>query len=298
MPRVLVVDDSAVDRKAVGGLLERDAEIKVVYAADGEAALRAIEEEPPQIVVTDLQMPVMDGLKLVEEVRERYPLIPVILMTAQGSEDIAVQALEKGAASYVPKRALADDMLPTVRRLLAHIGRQICRSQLMKCLDRMESNYTLENDSALVSSLVSELQEEIGRLDLCDEADQMRVGVALEEALVNALYHGNLEISSQLREEDYNAYYAMVDERRGVAPYNDRRIHVRAELSRDQAVFIIRDDGPGFDSSALPDPTDPANLDKVSGRGVFLMRTFMDDVVFNEHGNQVTLVKRRSSSKV
>ncbi|MEM8681572.1 MAG: ATP-binding protein, partial [Planctomycetota bacterium] len=58
------------------------------------------------------------------------------------------------------------------------------------------------------------------------------------------------------------------------------------------AEFVIEDEGPGFDPTRLPDPTDPANLERVSGRGVLLMRTFMDEVEYSERGNRVILRKR------
>jgi anti-sigma regulatory factor (Ser/Thr protein kinase) len=65
-------------------------------------------------------------------------------------------------------------------------------------------------------------------------------------------------------------------------------------MSREQATITIRDEGPGFDPSSLPDPTDPENIGKISGRGLLLIRTFMDDVRFNETGNEITLVKKKS----
>ena len=61
----------------------------------------------------------------------------------------------------------------------------------------------------------------------------------------------------------------------------------------EKAVFTIRDEGPGFNPSTLPDPTDAANLEKPGGRGVVLMRTFADEISYNETGNEVTLVKYR-----
>ena len=61
-----------------------------------------------------------------------------------------------------------------------------------------------------------------------------------------------------------------------------------------EATFTIRDQGPGFDPSSLPDPTAPENVGKVNGRGMFLIRTFMDEVRFNESGNEVTMIKRRT----
>jgi anti-sigma regulatory factor (Ser/Thr protein kinase) len=135
-------------------------------------------------------------------------------------------------------------------------------------------------------------------MGLCDEADRVRIGVALEEALVNALYHGNLEVSSTLLETDYKAYCELVERRRQEPPYSTRKIHVTADMNREKAVFVIRDEGPGFNPAALPDPTEPANLEKASGRGVLLMRTFLDEVIYNARGNEVTLVKRCESDGV
>jgi anti-sigma regulatory factor (Ser/Thr protein kinase) len=71
---------------------------------------------------------------------------------------------------------------------------------------------------------------------------------------------------------------------------------VSVHVEEDHGKFVIRDEGPGFDPRQLPDPTAPTNLEKPSGRGLLLMRTFMDEVVYNDAGNQVTLVKRRTNS--
>ena len=57
-------------------------------------------------------------------------------------------------------------------------------------------------------------------------------------------------------------------------------------------MYVIRDEGPGFDPSTLPDPRDPSNLERTAGRGLLLIRTFMDEVTFNKAGNQITMVKR------
>jgi anti-sigma regulatory factor (Ser/Thr protein kinase) len=68
---------------------------------------------------------------------------------------------------------------------------------------------------------------------------------------------------------------------------------VTARFTHDQAIYIVRDEGPGFDPTKLPDPTDPANLEKTTGRGLLLIRTFMDDVTFNATGNEITVIKKR-----
>ncbi len=294
MPTVLVVDDSAVDRRLVGGVIEKETEMTVHYAADGMLALDEMERKLPDLVLTDLIMPEMDGLQLIGEVRTRFPLVPVVVMTSMGNEEVAIQALRAGAASYVPKRLISRDLCDVLQKVLAAATHRRSQSRLMSCITRSEHEFQLENDASLFPPLIAYLQEAVAQLGLSDEVDRMRVGVALEEALVNAMYHGNLEVDSRLKEESDNAYHTLVQQRRHQTPYCERQVHVRVKVTRNRATFTIRDEGRGFDPTSLPDPTDPANLEKASGRGVLLMRTFMDEVSYNESGNIVTLTKHCS----
>jgi CheY-like chemotaxis protein/anti-sigma regulatory factor (Ser/Thr protein kinase) len=295
MTRVLVVDDSAADLRLICELLEEDPELEVGCAVHGVDALAKIAEAVPDLVVTDLVMPEMDGLELVKALKQQVPLVPVVLVTARGNEEIAVRALQQGAASYVPKRGLAGSLLGTVHTVLSLSQRERSQTELMGCLARNDCRFILENDASLIRPLATLLQEEAACMGLCDRGERTRLGVALEEALANALYHGNLEVDAELREKDRKAYDALVARRREEPPYCDRRIHVEANLSRHEAVFVVRDDGAGFDPSTLPDPADPASLERATGRGVLLMRTLMDEVVYNDAGNAVTLVKRCAS---
>ncbi|MFN4260620.1 MAG: response regulator [Gemmataceae bacterium] len=293
---VLVVDDAAVDRRLAGGILEKSGNYRIVYANNGLEALAVMAQDAPDVVLTDLIMPQMGGLELVEQVNRQYPHIPIILMTAHGSEDIAMQALQRGASSYVPKKVLAQDLIDTLDHVLAVTRPDLswqCLTERLACLD---CEFTLENNREQLSAMVTFLQDELQRWQLCDQGGLIRVGIALEEALVNALYHGNLELSSDLRQEGDQCFYQHAEQRRSVAPYRDRRIFVRARLARDEVAFTVRDEGPGFDPSLLDDPTDPENLEKISGRGLLLIQTFMDEVRYNEQGNQITMVLRRQRS--
>ena len=291
MNTVLVVDDSAVDRRLAGGLLEQDPDWSVAFAVDGKGALEQVAKFATDVVVTDLSMPAMDGLELVAVMRKEYPRIPVILMTGLGSEEIAVKALEKGAASYVPKLLLAQDLLQTVGRLLDALGEERLQSKLLSFMTRSECEFQLKSDLTLVLSAVAFLRQGLTQLHLCNDVGRLRVGVAVEEALLNAYYHGNMEVSSELRDGDTNAFYELARQRALEAPYWDRTIHVTAKYTPHEARFTIRDEGPGFNLADLPDPTDPANLERPYGRGILLMRTFMDSVEYNAAGNEVTMVK-------
>ena len=135
---VLVVDDSAIDRRLASGLLERDGGYQILLATSGKDALLILKAQPIDLVLTDLQMDEMDGLELVEAVRADYPLTPVILMTALGSEEIAVKALEKGAASYVAKRRLQQDLMEIVQQVIDNSDENRLQSRLMHRLARNE----------------------------------------------------------------------------------------------------------------------------------------------------------------
>jgi len=296
MADVLVAEDSKVDRILVENILTKDPDLNVEVVENGAQALDAVARSEPDLLVTDLVMPEMDGLELTLKLRQSNPGLPIVIMTAQGSEEIAVKALAAGAASYVPKRIVAYDLLDTVRRVLAAARRERVQQRLMDAMVETRTIFEISSEGDLVPALVMHLQTCAGLMGLSDEGEKTRIGVALQEALVNATHHGNLELSSELREKDLEAYNTLVHQRCREEPYCRRRVRVEALFTHDEARFVVRDQGPGFDPSKLPDPRDPENLQKVSGRGVLLMRSFMDEVRYNEAGNEVVLVKKRAEA--
>jgi CheY-like chemotaxis protein/anti-sigma regulatory factor (Ser/Thr protein kinase) len=296
MAVVLVVDDSPVDRTRAGGLLKKHSDLTPAFASNGREALASIAERPPDLVVTDLQMPEMDGLALVETVRKTVPGLPVILMTAHGSEEIAVQALRKGAASYVAKRNLAAELVDMVRSVLEIARADLSQKHILACLTLTESHYELGNEIGAIAPLIGQLEANLDRMHLCDETGLIRVAVALREALVNAIYHGNLDLTSALLEDDEARFVELAALRPHQEPYARRRVSLIARETRNEVTYVVRDEGQGFDVASLPDPTLPQNLERRTGRGLFLIRTFMDEVRHNDVGNEITMVKRRDAA--
>jgi CheY-like chemotaxis protein/anti-sigma regulatory factor (Ser/Thr protein kinase) len=292
VPTVLVVDDSEVDRRLVGGLLERQEQWDITYAHDGREAMQCFSTMIPDLVLTDLHMPEMNGLELVAAIKGDYPLTPVVLMTAQGSEEIASEALRRGAASYVPKRKLADELIETVERVLAAAREDRVHSRLMHHLTDCTARFVIGSDLQLIRVIAGYLQQLLRCMPLGDETERLRVGIAVEEALKNAYYHGSLEVSTGTGWPNRKMMPQLVEARQAEEPYRNRKIFVEASVSRAEARFTIRDEGPGFDVAKLPAATDNINLAPTSGRGLALMRTIMDEVLFNAVGNEVTLIKR------
>jgi DNA-binding NarL/FixJ family response regulator len=203
MPIILVVDDSPFDRHLTGRLLRKEKELDWVieYAENGREALAFMKDLVPHVVVTDLMMPDVDGLELVAAVRSEHPEVPVILMTGQGSETLALEALERGAASYVPKGQLADKLVDTVKQVLA-VARADSRYQrLTECFVNNQISAELDNDPALISPLVDLVQKMLTDMRFCDAPERVHLGIALEEALLNAFCHGSLALPAEQVQE-------------------------------------------------------------------------------------------------
>jgi anti-sigma regulatory factor (Ser/Thr protein kinase) len=153
-----------------------------------------------------------------------------------------------------------------------------------------------DNDRHKVTRVVQRLLASAEPFEWLTPQARLYAGVALEEALLNALIHGNLEVSSTLREADDDAFERLIAIRQADSRYNNRLVTVEMSGSRDAMSWRIADEGPGFNVARLPDPRASDRLGLQSGRGVLMMRAFMDEVVYNARGNEVTMVKRRKTA--
>jgi len=116
--RILVVDDEESMRRFLSILLEKDGH-EVVLASGGAEALTRLESESFDVLITDLKMPGMTGLELLEKVREVDPSLPVVVLTAFASDASAVEAMDKGAFQYVEKKAKNDEICLVVKNALS-----------------------------------------------------------------------------------------------------------------------------------------------------------------------------------
>jgi hypothetical protein len=215
-------------------------------------------------------------------------------MTSRGSEEAAVSALRAGALSYVPKRELRGSLCNAMRTVVAAVEAKRRREEAPADAETGDSHYVLGFELEAAIALVSHLQANLESLRCCDDTDLFRVSTALGEAFSNAIDHGNLEMDSDLRERRDDAYEKLRHKRVQEAPYCDRRVHVTERITDKAVVYVVRDEGNGFDVSSVPDPTNSQNLLRASGRGLMLIRTFMDEVLFNDTGNEIIMVKRRN----
>ena len=296
--KFLIIDDSEVERTLLRGLFEKHWPVcEILEAADREEGFRIIESASPDLVLMDVCMPQPGGMDLLAALHDTKSIVPVVVMSDLGDAESAVESLRAGAASFIPKTKLPDLLYSTVSTVSDLAATHRNRRRVFSCLRSMDLRFELENDGSLIAPLVRYLEDHIGSLRLCDETELVRIGVALHESLSNAINHGNLELDSELRQENEHLYYEMGEARKLIWPYCDRRVHVFASLGAEKIRFVIRDEGPGFNHEQVVDPTQEENLERIGGRGLLLIRNFMDEVSYNQRGNEISLVKYTSAGR-
>ncbi len=139
--RILIVDDESNARNALAEIL-REEGYACETAADGFKGLGRFGEFEPDLVLTDLKMPGMDGVELLTKVRERSPGLPVVVMTAFGAVDTAVLAMRNGAIDYLTKPINTDELLIVIERAMAE---NRLRRETQDLRKRLDERYRFEN---------------------------------------------------------------------------------------------------------------------------------------------------------
>ncbi|MCC6189608.1 MAG: response regulator transcription factor [Anaerolineales bacterium] len=118
--RIVLADDHPVVRHGVRGLLQAEPEFVVVgEATDGLETVQLVEKLQPEVLVVDLMIPGVNGLEVIRQIRQRLPLIRIVVLSMHANEPYVLEALRNGAAGYVLKDSSAGDLVLAVRQVLA-----------------------------------------------------------------------------------------------------------------------------------------------------------------------------------
>ncbi|MCF8031680.1 MAG: response regulator [Desulfarculaceae bacterium] len=260
----------ADDEKLITNLLKRcleDYGYSVGTAADGKEALDLLRSQEFELLITDVRMPRLDGMQLLKAAKDLYPRLPVIMISGYGEAEIVVEALKSGAENFLAKPLDLDSLEHVVKRTLAMASIQPRRCALPTVWQRTR----LETPSRpeCVHDVVYQLALSAVAVGFASPDLDNDIKLALVEAVTNAMEHGNQWDESKL-------------------------VQVEAEMTSGEIKVTVKDLGAGFDHRRQLNPTAAERLLSERGRGVFLMQSIMDEVVYNQAGNQVTLIKRKT----
>ena len=264
--RILIVDNNdelrAILENALGSLGH-----EAIVTGDREEALSRNDLDQFDLIISDLtedaptdRLEVNDPPK--DDQHRRHLLTRVV---PNDAEPTIVKAFKMVAANYLRFPYNQDELRAIVEQTLSYKLRYVDNpSVLSHTHEKIE--FELPSDLTLMNGVLQYLLERVAKLGVI-APEKSNLFIALDEAFVNAVKHGNKNDPTKL-------------------------VRIGAELSPKEACFTIEDEGKGFDVQAIPDPRDPTNLFKSSGRGVLLIYNIMDEVEYNAQGNRVKMVMR------
>jgi serine/threonine-protein kinase RsbW len=263
--RILIVDNNdelrAILENALGGLGH-----EAVVTGDRDEALSRNDLDQFDLIISDLTEEASGESGADSNgpgsPHRRHLLTPVV---ANAAEPTIVKAFKMVAANYLRFPYNKDELREIVEQTLSYKLRYVDNPSLLAHTHE-KIEFELPSDLTLMNGVLQYLLERVAKLGVI-APEKSNLFIALDEAFVNAVKHGNKNDPTKL-------------------------VRVGAELSPKEACFTIEDEGEGFDVQTIPDPCDPANLFKSSGRGVLLIYNIMDEVEYNAQGNRVKMVKR------
>ena len=258
--RILIVDNNDELRvlleQALGGLGH-----DVVVTGERAKALRRDDLDSFDLIISDLSEAEING-EPISELHRKHLVTP---LGEQFKTPGVIKAFKIGAANYLRSPYNRDEFREIVEQTLSYKLRYVDDENLFSHVHE-KIEFELPSDLSLMNGVLEYLQERVAKLGLI-QPERSNLFIALDEAFVNAVKHGNKNDPTKL-------------------------LKITAELSPKEAAFTVEDEGQGFNVHEIPDPCDPANLFRASGRGVLLIYNIMDEVEYNAQGNRVKMIKR------
>jgi serine/threonine-protein kinase RsbW len=263
--RILIVDDHDDLSSALKEVFNNTGYfVKTTESRD--EAIKLDETHDYDVVITDL-----DGDKAFpgeEEKSDENTCLPVEENDESGRS--FVRAFKICATNFRREDFKEDELKNVFETVLNYKAQFVDKLQLVNHI-REKIEFEFPSAISLMHSILEYLIKRVEKVGVINP-ESSNLFIALDEAFVNAVKHGNKFDANKV-------------------------VRVSAEVSPTEARFTVEDEGEGFDVNSIPDPTNPENLFKTSGRGVLFIYNIMDEVKYNERGNRLTMIKKSDNHK-
>ncbi len=290
MKKILIVDDEPSIRELLSVMLT-DRGYTISAASDGMEGFELFKSFNPDIAITDVRMPRMDGLTLTKQMKQLRDDIDVIVMTGFGTEELVIEALRAGASNYLKKPIDFKDLLRILENTLF-------KRKHRERLDIKRDVVTREEKTIVIGNTISDVWGVVNQIILNIHSETphgilegLRAG--LYEIIINAIEHGNLGITYEQKTEALarSAYLEIIEEKARAAEEAGKKVTIHSKYDKERLSVEIRDDGAGFNIHDLPDVLHPEMIMSAHGRGILLTNLYFDKVLYREPGNTVLLEK-------
>lgn len=287
--KVLVVEDDFSSRELLRICIEKEG-YQCFTAVDGVEGFNSFKKNNPDVIVSDVRMPNMNGIELLEAIRKISKEVIIIFITGHGTEELALQALQLGANNYLKKPIDITEIKTLMSRYCDVIRSKSIESNLLDLIKHREMEIEIDSDMKIVQSLANYLAEKTG--NLFDSKEKIRIELGLNELLMNAVEHGNWNISYEEKNKALldNKISELYESKRSDPDLKHKKVRVLYKQSEKCCEWSIADDGDGFDWRTIPSSTNSPLL-KISGRGVMLSKLQFDEFEYLGKGNIVKVKK-------
>ena len=276
--KVLIVEDDAPSRGFMKDTVESQG-FETHVAENGLTGLEAFKKINPHLVLSDIQMPEMDGLQLLEEIRKLSPSVIVVMATAFGCEEYAMKAMELKANNYLKKPVRHAELLPLLKKYASLINAKADSEKKPEIKKKTSFTIKLNSDVEKVPDMVDWLVKTAG--NMLDDSGKLDAKIGLVELLTNAIEHGNL--GSTEGEKPANNFML-----------SSRKVSIEYKSSDSYCEWLITDEGDGFDWQSYLErlAIDPLGME---GKGLLCSQFHFSELEFNPSGNSVRARKNKSS---
>jgi CheY-like chemotaxis protein len=292
--KILIVEDDFASRTFLKETMEsRGHETRV--AEDGLEGLNAFKEFQPDLVFSDINMPKMDGLEMLKEIRKEGKNSIIVMSTAYGCEEYAIQAIKLRANNYLRKPIRHNELLPLLNKYSLFLENKTSKPGNISWDTRQNFSLSLTNEVELIPDTVNLLVKATSKA--LAEHHQFDVRLGLSELLINSIEYGNLEISSEEKKIAFGEGIKKLEDLRKTQmakpDFSYRQVKVVYSLSDTLCEWVITDQGKGFDWQNHLKECENSNPLDMECKGIFLSRFHFDTLSYVGNGNVVRVTKLR-----
>jgi DNA-binding response OmpR family regulator len=296
MKILLAEDDDSLRNTFVRMLVALGHEVEAF--PNGAKICEALDRDvAADLVWTDLAMPEGDGLSVIRRARKRLPGVQILVVSGHADGEHVLQALRESADHFLAKPVEMADFYAVVRRVADLCAAHRNKVRAWQSFVRCDLELHVPADFGVAAAAASLFAKHCR--GFLDESGVRGLRTAVHEILLNSIEHGCLEITHTEKVEalSENRYTELIAERRADPRLGARFVTARMTADAERGVIIsLADPGPGFDPATLPDPSDPDYGDLPSGRGMFMARLHVDELVYANGGRTAILRARRRES--
>lgn len=255
--KILIVDDHDDLSSALTEEFGKEGDF-VKTSKTRDEAVACIENDNFDLIITDLDG---DNLTNAADNTKDIECLPDALNDARSY----IKAFKICVSNYDDRKFTESELKKLIETTLNYKARFVDQKEIIQNW-REKIEFEVPSVISLMHTILDYLMRRVEKNGVVTSADS-NLFIALDEAFVNAVKHGNKFDATKL-------------------------VRISAEVSSKEARFTVEDEGDGFNVAEIPDPTDPENLFKTSGRGVLIIHNVMDEVKYNERGNRLEMLKK------